>query len=570
MSNNTAPETLSRKRTRFCPLCEGEITTRHLVKVEWLDILRFHCRDRASFDQIVAGKTEICCSHFHAHSHTSKKASNLILLTEYCRPGYLISSSSHQPSFKPTPQKKPKTNTQTDFKQLSHPIHHQPSYLRDTMTRDSTRRQTLSSLTDGFHSEISDWKLHLKNSHLPLSSLEIALEGISEDIDTVPVAQVQELLTLILTKHREEKKLSFFNFTHLRSDLFFWTGIRDISVIESFFIRPLLTHYSSSVSDRRRLPKSLTGTPDRVILLLMWLWGTFSLNQFQTLLKETGTYEKGDRSLAKLLKKTASDLADIFRPQISLPTIQDWIEHSDPQLIEGMDSYPLQLMIIIDGTSLPILKPENEKLQSQMWVDYKNHHAWRYMIGCLPSGLIVFLSELAEGKCLDSDLYVRSGLKNLAEGIPLDDSWRYTLVGDKGYIYIVPPDGWELLLTKSGEAELRQSLDGQTSKPANGDPGASSRFLRRFETPIAKVRSVVERSISVIKRWPRLSVECHQCFKHGEKFLTDLTTIAAAFANLQIREAISKRRAKISSPSIESPSELSDSVDPDALENDGL
>jgi hypothetical protein len=57
------------------------------------------------------------------------------------------------------------------------------------------------------------------------------------------------------------------------------------------------------------------------------------------------------------------------------------------------------------------------------------------------------------------------------------DKKGYTLClgGDKGYVFIVPPDEWELLLTQSAEKEKGVSL--QTEVPVGGDPTTLSNTL---------------------------------------------------------------------------------------------
>lgn len=155
----------------------------------------------------------------------------------------------------------------------------------------------------------------------------------------------------------------------------------------------------------------------------------------------------------------------------------------------------------------------------------------------------MFVSELQEGKILDSDQYNRSGLRTLLNNTyppeHCPQGWKFCLVGDKGYIFLVPPEGWDLLLTKSGEQELRASKYGQTSAPSSGDPALGGSFVRRFEMAIAPVRSVVERSISLIKRWPRISQPC-STFKRGDRMLSSIVLIASAYANHLIQTTWNK------------------------------
>lgn len=529
-------------KRRLCFICRRELTVRHYVKDEWLEDLKNHCEGLEMWHKIMPGKTEICCSHFESHSHSTnaRNASRytpLILRKEFCRPGYLPKSHPPTSIIKESEiREKRSYSIISEGNNLEMKPQSSASILRDVRLRHSTESQTSMSITGMDSPALSVLYHHLRDKSLPLSSLEIQLDTLDAVSDCqVSIKDIKPLLQILLKRHEDEKKLSFENFkSGKRKDLYFWTGIEHSETIESFFIKPLLELYLDETRDKRRISHSTVLVQDRVLWLLIHMWDSQPLRQLYHFLSESGSYNRSYENFKEMLKVTADHLAEAVLPLISLPSIEEWSRQSSEEYATGMDLFPQELMIIIDGTSLPIKTPENERIRTQMWVTYKHHHAWRYLVAVLPNGRIVFVSELQEGKILDSDQYNRSGLRDLLRNTYPSEScpsgWKFCLVGDKGYIYIVPPPGWDLLLTKSGELELRESRDGQTSAPDSGDPALGGSFIRRFDMSIAPVRSVVERSISLIKRWPRIS-QASGSFKAGDRMLTSMVLIAAAYAN---------------------------------------
>jgi hypothetical protein len=373
----------------------------------------------------------------------------------------------------------------------------------------------------------------LKTSQ-PSSSLQLIIDSAVWE-GVVSLMEVKEVLTMMIQRQQEERNYSLRAFRNYRRDLEVFTGINSVEVIDHAFLYPLLEYYKTLAEGNQSfLPSAEEKTGDRVLWTLMFLYSGFSFGQLHTLLTETGTFHKTVESFTLMIKNTAAYLAKCLSPWLTLLELPQWELHCSVERNPAMSKYSDQLMIIIDGTTLPICEPADKQVAKNLWVSYKHEYGWRYLVAVAPSGWIMFVSPIDEGKTLDSEQYSKSNLKGLLEQkYPLDSSQKYVLVGDKGYIYSVPPAGWDLLLTKSGEAELRASLDGQTSRPAEGDPGASGQFLRRFEAEIAPTRSVVERSIASIKRWKRLKQPCQSTFRQADKLLENLVMISAAYSNYE-------------------------------------
>ena len=240
-------------------------------------------------------------------------------------------------------------------------------------------------------------------------------------------------------------------------------------------------------------------------------------------------------SFYQAIEATAKQLSDALEKEITFPSIEHWIESNEGA---GMGKYQLQkkLLLFLDGTSAIIRKPHLHAAGHETYVHYKMHNAWRYFVACLPTGEIVFLSNLWMGKSDDTKCYGESGLRELLEeeygGV---DKKGYTLClgGDKGYVFIVPPDEWELLLTQSAEKEKGGSL--QTEVPVGGDPYNSLQYTRIMDTELAKPRSVIERSIGLIKRFKKVYGEQIR-LNQGNLFLRYMIVIAVSFANYFIKK----------------------------------
>jgi len=172
------------------------------------------------------------------------------------------------------------------------------------------------------------------------------------------------------------------------------------------------------------------------------------------------------------MKKTAHLAAEVLKKEIKLPTLSEWKKKNYGAGMKKFNNNKM-MILILDGTSLTVFKPSSHAGSNRgMYVNYKKHTAWRYFVGVMTSGEIVFISELYLGAENDGKIYSDSRLKELLEREYEDsnlDGWKLYLGGDKGYVFAVPPEGWGLLLTKSAEKEKEGNSD-QTSLPEGGDP----------------------------------------------------------------------------------------------------
>lgn len=532
-------------KTRLCPLhlSRQEMTCRHRIKEEWLDKIQSgHC-DTEEIKLAVKVGMRICCRHFVAHTHPCS-TKDLILFDE-------LRPKDIRKRVEPSAPRKEKQAAKKTTSERSCILNQQAAVVSHTTieifresprVRQSTNEKSRSSLSKQTtqHPAVSEVLNILKDPTLSIASLEPFVDAVAsrandQDNQSVPLSEFLHVLKSISIASQSEKKLTFENFKHRRGDIYVWTGFKSCEQLEEELIFPLTT-YLQGIENSNQLPASTVPIADRVLWLMFFLNSNSSFTSLHTHLIETGTNTGQLSSLTKLLRNTAKMLAAALQPTLSLPTLDTWRENNKNT---GMEAYPNDLFLILDGTSLPIRRPKTNEMAKDMYVVYKGHHAWRYFIAVLSSGKIVFLSDLERGCISDAEAYNNSNLRTLLgemfSGIELDALEKLTLVGDKGYIYIIPPEGWDLLITKTGLAELRSSKDGQTSQPSSGDPGETGLFVRRFETEVAVPRAVVERTISLVKKWPRLSSPCSN-YKQGDLFLRNLVFIACYLANLTIEK----------------------------------
>ena len=100
-----------------------------------------------------------------------------------------------------------------------------------------------------------------------------------------------------------------------------------------------------------------------------------------------------------------------------------------------MEPYSKNLVMIIDGTSAPILHPQ--VTHRDYWVHYKRHHAFRYFVVTLADGRTVYVSTARPGNVTDEREYNESGLRELLENTyPIGRAppgYSFVLGGDKVY-----------------------------------------------------------------------------------------------------------------------------------------
>lgn len=241
------------------------------------------------------------------------------------------------------------------------------------------------------------------------------------------------------------------------------------------------------------------------------------------------------KTFLEAVVNTAADLSEALEANISFPSIDDWKKGNSGA---GMDKYisKKKLLLFIDGTSANIRKPQLHSAGRDTYVHYKRHNAWRYFIVCLPSGEIVYLSDLWMGKNDDTKCYTESKLKELLEkeyeGVN-KEGHTLCIGGDKGYVFIIPPDGWELILTQTAKKEMSGS--DQTEIPSGGDPHNILQYSRTLDTDLAKPRSVIERSIGLLKRYRKLSGG-QMRLNQSEILLCSMIVIAVAVANYFVKK----------------------------------
>ena len=512
-----------RRKCAVCGLwCELH---RHLVRQNDLPLLREkHCAHPDLKAKLKVQDT-ICCRHFETHSHNAYQRRNTQLKTEFCAPELLSQHetlSVQEVELEKTTKKEGKRRMQVERSKKA-------SSSLIPLSPPVTRSQSASPL---YHL--------LPTSHSTLQQVRdyISLSSPFDHSVCVPIADVKALLLAHLDHAVEVEKLVYHTFKKgFRKDLVFWTGFENIDEFDAAFLHPLLEFYDS-FKNHSQLPSSTLLIEDRVLWLTILMWSGMTFRRLFEQLRNTSSYPFDQlRPFISILKKTASDLASALKGKISFTSLSQWILMNTGKGMEKFN-HEKKLIFILDGTSLNVFAPsKHAHLQRSFWVSYKKHHAWRYFICTTTSGEIVWISNLYLGCENDGSMYQASGLKDLLENnYPTDnwDGWQLVLGGDKGYVFIIPPDGWELLLTQSAEKEKKGSK--QTFLPEEGDPHDKFEYKRVLDTDFAIPRSVVERTICLIKRWRYLSCGLIRV-NQGDTFLQDLIHIASSYANqiLQLR-----------------------------------
>ena len=99
--------------------------------------------------------------------------------------------------------------------------------------------------------------------------------------------------------------------------------------------------------------------------------------------------------------------------------------------------------IIIDCYEIQCQRPSGLMNQSLTYSDYKSRNTFKVLIGCTPTGLVSFVSEVFGGRISDQDITMRSGLVDLLQQgdmIMADRGFEIQeLVASKGILVNVPP-----------------------------------------------------------------------------------------------------------------------------------
>lgn len=241
----------------------------------------------------------------------------------------------------------------------------------------------------------------------------------------------------------------------------------------------------------------------------------------------------------RLMRRTARDLCVTVEDKIQLPSHGEWLERN--QLGANMGVYNTvdkTLFLILDGTSLEVYQPSDLHKASRLWyTSYKKHHSWRFFVAVTTDGTVSFLSPLYVGSQTDTFCYKESGLKEKLEATydlsATPNGYKLAIGGDKGYIYAIPPKGWEIYLTQSALKEKESGSDQTEGDIVGEDPQEKLGYRRVCEAAFAQPRAVVERSINLIKRWRKLTGG-RIFVRSGDLFLSHLVVLAVVYANHMI------------------------------------
>jgi hypothetical protein len=231
-----------------------------------------------------------------------------------------------------------------------------------------------------------------------------------------------------------------------------------------------------------RTDTKLLSNEDALLLVLCRLRHDFGLKdlamRFSLSLQSTGIV------FNKLL-----DILYFKFGQISLWPPRDDIISRMPA--EFRKDFPTTL-IMIDGTEFKTQVPNALALQSQMYSDYKSSTTLKALIGCDPSGSVIFISELFTGSISDKMICEESGF--------------YAILKDLlNHGYINPGDG---IMADKGftiQEELNKLglvLNIPPFSSCSSQMSSSDTYLTQ---KIAKHRVHVERVIAKVKTYKLLS-----------------------------------------------------------------
>ena len=209
------------------------------------------------------------------------------------------------------------------------------------------------------------------------------------------------------------------------------------------------------------------------------------------------------------------NLAKWGQSKIRWPTPKEW--HDDSSRIkekQEYSDYAKKLFFFVDGSVLKVFDTSDVKASRLMRNTKHGCPSFVFFIMVTPSGRIVYVSEhLVAGTCHDKTHFLKDGVvakieKEFPSPKVVIDSVEYELVlgGDKAYPFAPLPKGWHWYITKSGEDTKDVNEKGEeVGKRAKKVPLTNV----IFDPGIARLRSVVERSIGRVKAWPIFSAPHH-------------------------------------------------------------
>ena len=100
--------------------------------------------------------------------------------------------------------------------------------------------------------------------------------------------------------------------------------------------------------------------------------------------------------------------------------------------------------VIIDCSEIPCEIPGHLKQRTLLYSNYKSRHTLKFLVGCAPSGEIMFISQTFGGRTTDTEATIKSGFVNLIEegdAILADKGFPHIEggVNSQGGVLVMPP-----------------------------------------------------------------------------------------------------------------------------------
>jgi hypothetical protein len=226
---------------------------------------------------------------------------------------------------------------------------------------------------------------------------------------------------------------------------------------------------------------------------------------------------------------TLDELQPWCAQQLVFPSVKEWI--SDSQRCEDSEHFKGYLLMAVDGTVVPVHDTAEIIAHRKSYNSKHGETAHSFFILCTMRGRIVYVSDVGPGSTHDATQWAESGVigkLRAAYGAAGEArvgrrAYRMGVCGDKAYPNIELPEGWHLIITKSGQADASKSA--RTKNVS-------------FNPAIAVLRSVVERVFARMKQWKILV--------SGTSFISNpvyaelVVTFIAALTNwITLREDVS-------------------------------
>lgn len=165
--------------------------------------------------------------------------------------------------------------------------------------------------------------------------------------------------------------------------------------------------------------------------------------------------------------------------------------------------------IIIDCYEVQCQRPSGLMNQSVTFSDYKSRNTFKVLLGCTPSGMVSFVSDVFGGRISDKDITMRSGLIALLEKGDM-------IMADRGFEIqeIVAPDG--IVVNVPPRLGKRKQMSGSDVEKT-----------RR----IAELRIHVERCIGRVRRFEILN---HTFPLNMSELVSDINAVCCYITNFDV------------------------------------